>query len=188
MLVGCVGVLRYCCALVSVHAAAAAWNSRRTKAERRGEVTGGACVCSARGLAAGQGNGMGELRILVVVVLGCVHVSGQHKTPHLPPPPCPASPSCSVFCCLGWHTFLSLVHLSSLLQAPQLTIHSPRLLSLPQLLQRPRIQLVSQLLGSFLGPANTPWLVHGILAAEKLSRLDCASIPVLVNPAARTAC
>ena len=43
------------------------------------EGTGGTCVCSARGLAAGQGNGIGELRILVVVVFSCVLVSGQHK-------------------------------------------------------------------------------------------------------------
>jgi hypothetical protein len=43
----------------------------------------------------------------------------------------------------------------------QLTINSPRLLTLPHPLQRPRIQLVPQLLGSFLGPAQPPWLVTG---------------------------
>jgi hypothetical protein len=103
---------------------------------------------------------------------------GQQTLPHLPPPPCPASLSCSVFCYRDWHTFSGTLHFSGLLQAPQLAFHFPFSLSLPQLLRRPLIQLVPQLLGGFLYLALTSWLVHGILAAEKLSRLDCASIPI----------
>ena len=87
-----------------------------------------------------------------------------------------------MFCCCGWHTFSGTLHFSGLQQAPQLTFHSPRLFNLHQLLRRPWIQLDSQLLDRFLYLAHTPWLVQGILAAEKLARLDCASIPISSPP------
>ena len=73
--------------------------------------------------------------------------------------PSPSLPCFTVLQCeslLGGHTFLSLFHLSGLLQATQLTSHSPYLQTLPQLLQRPQLQLVPQLLGLFLYPAHTP--------------------------------
>ena len=60
-----------------------------------------------------------------------------------------------------------------------IVVYNPQHLhTLPQLLQRPQLQLVPQLLGSFLYLAHTTSLVHGILAAEKLAELDCASIPI----------
>jgi hypothetical protein len=71
------------------------------KERRGGQPETRVSLCSAQGLAAGQGIGIGELRILVVVVFGCVLISGQHELSLTPPPPCPASPSCSVFCCWG---------------------------------------------------------------------------------------
>ncbi len=78
------------------------WRSEQRQRAREG--TGERVRVQLGGLAAGQGNGIGELRRLVVVVFGCVRVSGQHKLPHIPPPPCPASPSCSLSLCCGCHT------------------------------------------------------------------------------------
>jgi len=102
---------------------------------------------------------------------GADHGEGNTNSLSPLPLPCPPLPACSVFCYRDWHTFSGTLHFSGLQQAPQLTFHSPRLFTLHQLLRRPRIQLDSQLLDRFLYLAYTPWLVQGILAAEKQSRL-----------------